>query len=145
MRKIGLILLLAFAPGPAAAQDGVIKNLSAEEFEKIIKEDLKKDFVKAELPDGHLYTLKDTPFLVLYSSEKFVMFFVKHDAKDVTLEKINAWNVDAVYSRAYLLKNEIRFEVAFTYVGGVTRANVKEYFDKTEKEWKDFSAKFLGK
>ncbi len=114
--------------------------------EKIIKEDLKKDFIKKELPDGHLYGIKDTPFLVLHSSKNFVMFFAKEDAKDITLEKLNAWNVVAVYSRVYLFdKKEIRFEVAFTYAGGVTRANVKEYFRQTEKEWKDFSANVLGK
>jgi hypothetical protein len=133
--------------GAAFVQDGLLKNLSAGDFDKILKEEIKKDFTKQEIKGGFRYSIKDTPFFVQFSSEKFIMFYaVVDDPKNITLEKLNAWNVDAIYSRAYLLNNkEVRFEIAFTYAGGVTPATVKEYYVQTEKEWKEFSAKVLGR
>jgi Putative bacterial sensory transduction regulator len=144
MRIAALLVYTLILPGALAAQEGVIKSLTPGDFEKIIVNDLKKDFAKKEIPGGIRYDIKDTDYYADYSSGgKFVMFFALADGRNVTLDKVNAWNKDAVFSRAYVVNNQVHFEVALSYAGGITPANIKDCYERTETEWKMFTEKVL--
>lgn len=104
MQKWLMTLVSCFLiPCAAWAQDEVIKNYSPTDFEKFIKEDLKKDFA---IEDGN-YDIMGSPYFAYVNPKgKFVMFFAiipkKALIQEPTLQKVNDWNVKAVYSRSYL-------------------------------------------
>jgi putative sensory transduction regulator len=139
MRAIGLILGLGLTASMAAAGDPVIKDLSAADFEKIITDTLGKEFAKQQNGAGFLYDIKQTPYFAQYNSQKkFVLFYARMKNPGVPLEKINAWNRDAVYSRAYIAGNAVIFEVPLGYSGGITAALVANYYRNLEAEFKGF-------
>jgi hypothetical protein len=127
--------------GISLAQDGVIKKFDTAALDKIIKEDFKKDFVKKEDKQKGLclYEVKDTDYLLFYNGpQKFVMFQVIAPAGNLTLEKVNTWNRDAIWSRAYIANGKLFFEVPMNFAGGITKEAVKSYYEHTETEWKKF-------
>ena len=128
--------------------DGIIKDYAPADFEKFIKEDLKKDFQKAKVDFGFEYALTGTGYSALYFvRQKFLLLQatlpkeVFADAKEVTMQKVHDWNVKAVYSRAYLVEDgrKVRYEGTLSFAAGVTPNQVKAFFAQLEQE----SASFL--
>src|SRR5687768_4961083 len=99
-----LILVLLLVPRIVVAQDEVIRNFTATDFERFIKNDVKKSLAEVKTTERSItYDIQETPYLAAFYTEgKFVLFFVHYDVKalknPVTLAKINEWNVDAVIS-----------------------------------------------
>jgi hypothetical protein len=130
-------------PSLATAQDGIIKNFDAAAMEKFIREDLKKDFAKKEDKQNRsvFYDIKDTDYYAtLNDKQKFVLFFVKGKAANLTLQKINDWNRQAIFSRAYLSNGLFYLEVPVSIGTGVTRETLKNHYDHFEAEWSKFKS-----
>ncbi len=139
MKKAMACLVALYVIGPSLAGDPVIKGFSAAQFEKILKEDLKKDFEKQQNAQGSLYDVKDTPYFVFVNEKgKFINYYVNFKAPGVTLAKINEWNQRAIYSRAFLFDNGARLELPLSFEVGVTRAMVRAYYQFLEAETKAF-------
>lgn len=73
--------------GIGKAQDELIKNFSPSDFEKFIKEDLKKDFEKKTPTENRIqYTIKNTRYVVdIYTKGKIPPFL--HCALNEVLQK----------------------------------------------------------
>jgi hypothetical protein len=144
LRKLGLICTLLLIPGLALAAGGG-RSFSPADFEKIIKDDIKKDFAKKKRKDGAiLYDIKDTDYYALYHPEgKFVLFFVQAPIK-LSLEQVNNWNRKAIYSRAYMTGKILNFEVPMSFAAGTTPAAVRSYYGFLEKEWNEFKESVKG-
>ena len=70
MSKWFAVFGVCFLSGLAAADDGVIKEYAPADFEKFIKEALKKDFQKTKNDVGFEYVIKDTGYsLILRAPE----------------------------------------------------------------------------
>ncbi len=144
LRKTGLLFGLLLVPGLALAGGGGGRFTPAD-FEKILKDDLRKDFAKKVGADAVLYDIKDTPYFALYHAKgKFLMFFVEAPARGVTLQQVNAWNDKAVFSRAYLTAKALRFEVPLSFAAGATPAMVRNYYQFLDKEWNAFKDSLKG-
>jgi hypothetical protein len=139
LKQSGFVLALLLVPGFALAQEGFHKNFSAADFEKIIKEDLNKDFEKKEGKIGYEYDIKDTPYFALFNKrDRFLLFFVRDKAGTTTLQQINDWNRDAVYSRTYLTGQFLIFEVPYSFAAGTNANTVANYYRLMEKEYAGF-------
>jgi hypothetical protein len=141
MKMECVLACLCLLPSVASAQDGIIRNFDAAAMEKFIQRDLKKDFAKKENQQNKtvLYDIRDTDYYATFNGDlKFVLFFVKGQAGNVTLQKVNDWNRDAIFSRAYLNNNMFYLEVPVSIGQGVTRDILKNYYDQFEAEWKKF-------
>src|SRR5215831_14309653 len=148
MSKWCAVFIGCFLAGLAAADDAIIKEYAPADFERFIKEDLKKDFQKAKIDVGFEYAIKDTGYgASFFVSQKFVLLHatlpkeVFIDSKEVTMQKIHDWNVKAVYSRAYFVEGgrKVRYEGTLSFAAGVTPNQVKSFFVLLEQE----SASFL--
>jgi hypothetical protein len=148
MSKGCAAFVVCLLPVLAAADDGLIKDYTPAEFEKFIKEDLKKDFQKAKINVGFEYAIKNTPYSVLFFvPQKCLLlqatlpkeFFA--NGTEVTLQKIHDWNVKAVYSRAYFVEDgrKVRYEGTLSFAAGVTPDQVRSFYNLLEQE----SATFL--
>jgi hypothetical protein len=145
MKKAGIMLVLLVFPMVALGGDELIKDFSPATFEKILKEDLKKDFASKKAADGVEYDIKDTPYFAFVNDkQKFINFYLKAKApQGLTLAKVNAWNVAAIYSRLYMVGGAVVLEVPMTFAAGTTRNTVKHYYNALDQE-KNKLAKFLG-
>jgi hypothetical protein len=147
-----LILALFFTSSFVAGQDEVIKDYSPADFERFVKDDLKKTFkVVRKGKSAVTYDIEATPYFAdLYSGDRFVLFYRGFPAKafnnPVTLEKVNEWNVGAVISRAYLVDNgnEVKFEATMDFAGGLTRKQAIVFYARLENEFGKFVQFFGG-
>src|SRR2546429_6414241 len=112
MSKWIAVFVVCFLAGLAAAGDGLIKDYAPADFEKFIKEDLKKDFQKARIDVGFEYAIKDTAYIAsFFERQKFVLLQATlpkelfTDPTEVTMQKVHDWNVKAVYSRTYFVED----------------------------------------
>jgi hypothetical protein len=143
MRVRCVLACLFLAPGVLLAQDGIIKDFDAAAMEKFIQQDLRKDFAKKENKQNNttLYDIRWTDYYATLNGDlKFILFFVKGNAGMLTLQKVNDWNRDAIFSRAYLNNNMFYLEVPVSIGQGVTREILKNYYDQFEAEWKKFKS-----
>jgi hypothetical protein len=144
LRKTGLLVGLLLIPGLSLAAGGGDKFTPAD-FEKILKNDLNKEFAKKQGKDGVLYDIKDTPYYALFQAKgKFLLFFVRGPVKGVSLQQLNDWNRKAVFSRAYLTGKVLTFEVPLSFAAGTTPAMVRNYYQFLEKEWGEFKDTLKG-
>jgi hypothetical protein len=148
MPKWFAAFLVCFLPALAAADDAIIKDYTPADFEKFIKEDLKKDFQKAKIDVGFEYAIKNTGYSALFFVRpKFLLLQATlpkelfTDGKEVTMQKIHDWNVKAVYSRAYFVEDgrKVRYEGTLSFAAGVTPDQVRSFYTLLEQE----SASFL--
>jgi Putative bacterial sensory transduction regulator len=146
-RFLSLALVVLFS-GVAQAQDGIIKNYSATDFEKFVKDDLKKKVTN--LGNGK-YDIGGSPYfvdigpkvLIVYATDEGKAFVLN---QKVTLEKINAWNTKAVYSRAYILNTgEYKFEGTLDFSAGITREQVMAFYTHLNEEFLKFIMDFGGR
>ncbi len=140
MKHLGKVLLaLALLPNLAQAQ-----NFSTDDLEKVIKNDVKKDFEKSASPNGTFYDVKGTDYYVQHNEKgKFMLIFVTIPIKEIPLEKLNTWNEKAIFSRVYSTGASTVFEVPISTIGA-TPASVKAYFEHFDREYEDFG-KFMKK
>ncbi len=132
-------------PALALAQDGLVRDFKPADFERIIKEDFRKEFDKKQGKIGFEYDIKDTDYYALFNpGEKFLLFFVRAPGQGVTLEQLNTWNRDAIFSRAYLAGNTMIFEVPLSFAAGTSRDIVKSYYAGFEKEYEAFKKALKG-
>jgi Putative bacterial sensory transduction regulator len=143
--SLSIVFLLA---GAAQAQDGIIKNYSPTDFEKFVKDDLKKKLTKI---DNEKYDIEGSPYfvaigpkvLIVYATDEGKAFVLN---QKVTLEKLNAWNTKAVYSRAYLLNTgEYRFEGTLDFSAGISREQVMAFYTNLNEEFVKFIMDFGGR
>ena len=148
MSKKIAAFVVCLLPGLATAGDALITGYMPEEFEKFIKDDLKKDFQKAKNDVFIEYTIKNNGYsAAFYPAQKFVLFQATlpkelfTDPTQVTLQKVHDWNVKAVYSRAYFVDDgrKVRYEGTLSFAAGVTPNQVKSFYGLLEQE----SALFL--
>jgi hypothetical protein len=136
MRPLSTLAVLLVSSALCVGQDGAF---SAAQFDKVVKNDLKLEFEKKTNGNSHLYDLKGTPYYVMYNGDqKFINFFANRPFKDPPLDKLNAWNTKAIYSRVYAVDGNLQFEVALGIAAGTTPAQVKSYYENFEKEFNDF-------
>jgi hypothetical protein len=132
---------------PAAAphgdgQDRIIKEFTPEDFERVLKNDLKVEFAKRVRGNGAVldYAVKDGLGAQIYVKDRFLLFFDvrRLDAfdKKLTLEMVNAWNLDAVYSRLYLLPGgaELKFEGTLDVSAGIAPTQIKAFYARLDAE-----------
>jgi len=138
LKRTGLMLLgLLLVPTVALGQDRLIKNFSPADLERIIENDLQKEFAKDEQQAGILYDIKGTPYFAFFnSSKRFINFYGRMPANNVTLEQVNAWNRGALFSRAYLQNNNLVLEVPLSFAAGTNRDIVLNYYGFLEREAK---------
>lgn len=142
MVRISAFATLLLVPVLALAQGG---GLSPADYETFIKDGLKKKFEKQSNNQVHTYDIEDTPyFATLNTGGKFLMYYARIPAKGVELQKVNAWNVKAIYSRAYIDGDALVFEVPQNVAVSPSRELLLSYYDVLEKEFKNFT-EFLGK
>ncbi len=143
LKTTGLVCALLLIPRIALAQgtgDEVIKNFAPADFEKFLKEDLKKDFTKTAPPQGVEYDIKGTPYIAFFNTQGKFVIFSGRLKRNVPLAKINAWNRDAIFSRAYTVGNFAILEVPMDIAAGTTRNMLKSYYERLEDESKKFVA-----
>lgn len=139
--------LITFLIVPSlVAQDEVVKTLTVEQAEKLLK-DRKISFKRNEPdPKGHVVFdfKKDDVAMAFYlfSGGKDVMLDVL--LPPTTLETINQWNINAKFSRACVRREGPQLvsvlESNLDLQGGVTLGAIDRFFDTFEKEVKNFAA-----
>jgi hypothetical protein len=137
MRLLSTLAVLFVSSALCVGQEGAF---SAAQFDKVVKNDLKLEFEKKSKGNKHLYDLKGTPYYVVFDGDqKFIQFFETHPFKNAPLDKLNAWNTNAIYSRVYAPNAEaVKFEVILGIAAGTTPAQVKSYYENFEKEFNEF-------
>ncbi len=124
-----------FLPNLSWSQDA----FTPAAFEKIVTEDLKKDFFKNATKFFVVYDIKDTPYYVAFNSDKkYLLFYAKQRIAGIDLQKVNDWNKGAIYSRVYIVGDATYFEVPLSFAAGVTKPVVLHYYNKFEDEYREF-------
>jgi hypothetical protein len=142
---LGLVLVL---PAPSLAQDKetVYRKVSPGVLEDILR-DLEIRFKKGSSEDRVYWD---------FERNKYKVRLTSYDGKDlmldalfnpVAVERLNAWNVRAKFSRAVLYpgngKPYTALEANLDCLGGVTPAAIKQFLRRFEAEVKNFS-QYLG-
>ena len=142
MKRAFAVLSLLVLPTFAFAQNTTI---SVEVFEKILTDGLKIEFDKKGDPAKVLeYDLKGTPYYAYYNGGgKFINFLVRDKADGVNLQKVNEWNVNALWTRSYLIGQAVVLETTVSIVD-VSPNVVRNYYRMFDADAKKF-AEFLGK
>jgi hypothetical protein len=138
---LGLVLLLP-ASGLAQDKETVYRKISPGVLEDILR-DLEIRFKKGT-SDGRVYWD--------FERNKYKVRLTSYDGKDLMLdalfnatpvERLNAWNVRAKFSRAVLYpgngKPYAALEANLDCLGGVTPAAIKQFLRRFETEVKSFS------
>jgi primary-amine oxidase len=147
-------LALAFLPAaPMPGQDpgaGAPGKVSTTSVEGALT-DLRIPFQKramtgakgAPVPGGYLYALNwnGKPVTLFYYSGNALM--LQHARAKVPVEKVNEWNVRALFSRAYNGPTASLLELALDGKAGATTAMVKQFLGRFDEELRNFTA-FLG-
>lgn len=139
MKRAIAVLALLVLPSFTFAQ-----GVSVEAFEKILTDSLKIEFDKKGDPAKVIeYDLKGTPYYAYYNAGgKFVNFLVRDKANGVTLQKVNEWNVNALWSRAYILQQAVVLECTISL--DAAPSLIGNYYRMFDADAKKF-AEFLGK
>ncbi|MBX9677198.1 MAG: YbjN domain-containing protein [Gemmataceae bacterium] len=139
MKRAIAVLALLVLPSFAFAQ-----GVSVEAFEKILTNGLKIEFDKKGDAEKVIeYDLKGTPYYAYYNAGgKFVNFLVRDKANGVTLQKVNEWNVNALWSRAYILQQAVVLETTISL--DASPSVIGSYYRLFDADAKKF-AEFLGK
>jgi primary-amine oxidase len=158
MRRAWLIglggLALAFLPAahmpgqdPGATASGKISTTSVEGALKDLRIPYQKRALAAAkgapVPGGFLYALnwKGQPVSLFYYSGDALM--LQHTRPKVPVEKVNEWNVKALFSRAYNGPTASLLELALDGKAGATANMVKQFLGRFDEELRNFNA-FLG-
>jgi hypothetical protein len=139
MKRAIAVLALLVVPSFSFAQ-----TVSVEAFEKILTDNLKIEFEKKGDPAKVLeYDLKGTPYYAYYNAGgKFVNYLVRDKANGVNIQKINEWNVNALWTRAYMVQNVVVLECTISLEA--SPAVVGNYYRMFDADAKKF-AEFLGR
>lgn len=138
---LGSFALLSL-PGPGPGQEReIVTRLPAATLEKVL-EDLgvkyqrkaQQDRTGREIPGLFLYYFKRAgrDLALFYYDGKELM--LQHRRAKLPLEKVNGWNVEAHFSRAYNLGNSSLVEWNLDCLGGVTRDSVKQFVRRFDEE-----------
>jgi primary-amine oxidase len=141
-------LALAFIPAapipgqnPGAAAPGKISTTSVEGA----LTDLRIRYQKRALagPGQLAYVLdwNGRPVTLFYFNGDALM--LQHARARVPVEKVNDWNVKAVFSRAYNGPKDSLLELALDGKAGATSAMIKQFLGRFDEELRNFTA-FLG-
>jgi Putative bacterial sensory transduction regulator len=132
-------IMAAVAPA-ALAQGEPNKNFTPADFEKVVVDELKKTFKKSEVPDGLFYDIEATPYYAIMNTKrKFIMFQIRMKSLMTPLETLNAWNKEALYSRAYRSDDLVVFEGAISYATGLSTQSLVSLYRNLDEE----SVRFL--
>ncbi len=142
-------LALAFlqaAPIPGQVSDtGGPGKIASTTVESALKE-LRIPYQKMATPANaqrHVYGLNWNGNPVTLFNLHGDALMLQHRRPKAAIEKVNAWNVNAVFSRAYNGPNESFLELTLDGQVGTTPAAVKQFLRRFEGELRNFSA-FLG-
>lgn len=145
LKHTAVTLALMMVPTLAAAQDGLIRDFRPADFEQVIRDDFQKEFAKKQTKNGIEYDIKDTPYFAFFNpGGKFLLFLVRAGSQVANLEKLNNWNRDAVYSRAYISGDQLIFEVPLGFSAGTSREIVRAYYANFEREFEAFKKAIQG-
>lgn len=130
-KHLALLVALFLVPQFAQAQDEIIKSYSPANFEAFIKEGLKKEFTKKEGSVGTEFAIKGGAVAFFNTKSKFVNFYYQAPAEmfenKVSLEKVNEWNIGAIYSRAYLINGLVRLEGTVDVSAGISNNQMNSF------------------
>ncbi|MCI0638637.1 MAG: YbjN domain-containing protein [Gemmataceae bacterium] len=147
---LGLALIWGQVQAQDAGQGQVMRNVSNDKLEKILK-DLNITFKKTtgKKEGTHFYD---------YDRNNYKIRIHNYDGKDLwidalfndktTLEEVNKWNVRAKFSRAVLIrdgdKETISLESQIDCLGGITEGMIRQFVNRFDGEIRDF-VKFISK
>jgi hypothetical protein len=142
------VLSLVFVPAVRAQEDKVLRGLTPEAAEALLKE-LKIEFVKSSSKRGdeHYYDFKRDAFkvrLTQFSAQEIMLDCV---FRGVPMEKVNMWNASTRFTRASLHKDTsgefTLLEYGLDLTGSVTTGTLKLFIVRFDDELKKYE-KFVG-
>lgn len=140
------VLALLAAPAGAGEKDSVYRKVSAEVLEDILGS-MKIGYKKAASDNGPVvYDYERNGYKVRLSNFGGTDLMLAAAFDPVPVDKINAWNVRAKFSRGVLYagaKPYAAIESNLDCVGGVTAGAIKQFIQRFESEISTFD-KFLA-
>lgn len=124
-------------PRPAVVKN-FVKDFGPEALEKILRDDLKKDYQKIASGPGFTYVLSGTPMKAFINPRVNFLMFVADDLPAASIETLNDYNNRyAIHSRAYVARNgKVVIEVPIGYGGGINVETVRDYFTIAELDYR---------
>lgn len=145
-------VVFALSAGPACAQqDKILKQLSTDQIESILKDfkiDYKKIEAKSDQPNIAYYDFERNRFKIRlhFFGGKDIMLDAIFD--DFPLEKLNGWNQRAKFSRATLHADKkgpfTALESNLDLIGGVTQGTIEQFFMTFDEEIAGFDNYIKG-
>jgi hypothetical protein len=133
------LLLICLISIPAQAEDfstdgqNVITNITAPQLKQVLGE---IGFIGVEIDEDEdlIFSIEGTRVLLLISTDKDILQFrISWSETDATLRKVNDWNRDKRFSRAYIDDDgEPVLELDLDLTGGVTIDRLVDYIMTTK-------------
>jgi hypothetical protein len=140
---LAVVIFVAVVPVTQAQEDKVIRSLTPEAAEALLKE-FKIDFVKssAKKGDEHYYDFKREGFKVRLTYFSATEVMVDCVFRGIPIDKVNAWNASTRFSRASYHKDGsgefTLLEYSLDLTGGVTVGAVKQFIVRFDDELKKY-------
>ena len=141
-------IFLAIVPCVQAQDDKVVRSLTPEAAESLLKE-LKIEFAKSSSKKGdeHYYDFKRDTFKVRLTYFSSTDLMVECAFRGMPIEKVNVWNTSTRVSRASYHKDGsgefTLLEYGLDLSGGVTAGAVKQFVLRFDDELKKYE-KYVG-
>jgi hypothetical protein len=157
-RWLALLVVLLLISGAALAQNEEIKTYAPADFEKFLKEDVKKEFKKREKDDSYLYDVTESFRVLFQVNSKALLFYEKYKyelpkpldvGKDIMAAKVKYWNTrkakisraevegSAAYGKESSL-HTVKFSGTLDLSAGVSRKKVSDYYATLDNEFDEW-------
>lgn len=145
-RQTFVLVSALFWCGSAAAQDDLLKDFTTGHLERFLQEDLGKTFTRQK----NRYDIQGTPYYAMLSG-KVLFFYAQFPLErlqlPITAKTVNDWNAAAFHTRAYFTDSRqavVRLEGSLDLSAGITRGQLRAFYDRVDAEIARLSAKHFG-